>query len=76
MDKFGRFNIATQPSERLSAPRLAGSYAYLERRVFASRKAATYWVYEAKVVACGWDKRPSPLVWHQGRYFALGTPLA
>ena len=27
-------------------------------------------------VAYGWDKERGPLVWHQGRYFALGTPLA
>lgn len=76
MDKFGRFNIATQPSEKLSAPRIAGSYACLECRVFASHKAATYWVYEAEVVAYGRDNGRGPLVWHQGRYFALGTPLA
>jgi flavin reductase (DIM6/NTAB) family NADH-FMN oxidoreductase RutF len=76
MDKFGRFNIATQPSERLSAPRLAGSYACLECRVFASHNAATHWVYEAEVVAYVVDKGRGPLVWHQGRYFALGTPLA
>lgn len=76
MDKFERFDIVTEPSEKLSAPRIAGSYACLECRVFASHRVATYWVYEAKVVAYGWDKGRGPLVWHQGRYFALGTPLA
>ena len=76
VDKFERFNIATEPSQKLGAPRLAGSYACLECRVVASHQAATYRVYEAEVVAYGWDKERGPLVWHQGRYFALGTPLA
>ncbi len=76
LDKFERFNIATEPSEKLGAPRIAGSYACLECKVIASHKAATYWVYEAEVVAYGWDKGRGPLVWHRGRYYALGEPLA
>jgi flavin reductase (DIM6/NTAB) family NADH-FMN oxidoreductase RutF len=76
LDKFARFDIATEPSEKLGAPRLAGSYACLECRVAASHKAATYSVYEAEVVAYAVDKMRGPLVWHQGRLFALGAPLA
>jgi flavin reductase (DIM6/NTAB) family NADH-FMN oxidoreductase RutF len=75
LDKFERFNIATEPSEKLGAPRIAGSYACLECRVFASHRVATYWVYEAKVVAFVLDKGRGPLVWHQGRFYALGAPL-
>ncbi|MFH0916533.1 MAG: flavin reductase family protein [bacterium] len=75
IDKFERFKVAAEPSEKLGSPRIAGSYASLECKVVASHKAATYSVYTAEVVAHVAGKGRSPLVWHQGRYFSLGTPL-
>lgn len=75
MDKFERFKVATEPSEKLGSPRIAESYASLECKVVASRKVATYVVYTAEVVAHVADRGRGPLVWHQGRYFPLGTPL-
>ena len=75
VDKFDQFSIATEPSERVGAPRLAGSYACLECEVVSSYQASTYRVYTAEVVAHSADESRSPLVWHRGRYFRLGTPV-
>lgn len=75
VDKFEQFTLPTEPSEKLGAPRIAGSYACLECKVVASHKAATYRVYTAEVVAHLVNERRGPLVWHQGQYFALGSPV-
>lgn len=75
MDKFEHFKIPTQPSETLSAPHIAGSYACLECRVVASHMAASYRVYSAEVVANVVDMSKGPLVWHQQHYFSLGAPV-
>jgi flavin reductase (DIM6/NTAB) family NADH-FMN oxidoreductase RutF len=74
LDKFDRFEIPMEPNEKLTAPRVAGSYACLECKVVASHMAATYRVYTAEIVAHSVDEEKDPLVWHQGRYFALGPP--
>jgi flavin reductase (DIM6/NTAB) family NADH-FMN oxidoreductase RutF len=74
VDKFDHFQVATEPSERLGAPRIAGSYACLECKVVASHMAATYRVYTAEIVAHAVDREKDPLVWHRGRYFTLGSP--
>ncbi len=76
LDKFEYFNIVTEPSEKLGAPCIAGSYASVECKVVASHTAATYRVYTARVVAHMVDRERSPLVWHNGRYFTLGAPAA
>jgi flavin reductase (DIM6/NTAB) family NADH-FMN oxidoreductase RutF len=76
VDKFELFKIVTEASEKLDAVRIAGSYACLECKVVASHKAAAYSVYTAEVVAQVVDNGQRPLLWHQGRYFALGTPVA
>ncbi len=76
VDKFEQFKLATEPSEKLGAPRIAGSYACLECKVVMSHKAAGYRVYTAEIVASAANEKLGPLVWHQGRYFALGTPVA
>jgi flavin reductase (DIM6/NTAB) family NADH-FMN oxidoreductase RutF len=74
VDKFDHFKLATEPSEKLGAPRIAESYACLECKVVASHMAASYRVYTAEIVAHTVDKRKGPLVWHQGHYFALDVP--
>ena len=76
VDKFEQFKLATEPSEKLAAPRIAGSYACLECKVVASHQAAVYRVYTAEVVAYVVNEKLGPLVWHQGRYFSLGAPVA
>jgi flavin reductase (DIM6/NTAB) family NADH-FMN oxidoreductase RutF len=73
VNKFEQFQVATEPSEQLGAPRIAGSCAGLECKVVASHSVAAYKVYTAEVVAHMVDKERSPLLWHDRHYFSLGA---
>jgi flavin reductase (DIM6/NTAB) family NADH-FMN oxidoreductase RutF len=75
LDKFEEFGLATEPSERVAAPRMAGSYASLECRVVGSHPAATYQVYMGEILAHVTDEGRSPLLWHRGRFFSMGTEV-
>lgn len=72
VDKFAEFGVATEASEMVGAPRIAGAYASLECRVVGSHAAATYRVYTAEVLAHVVDTERSPLLWHRGRFFSMG----
>lgn len=72
VDKFEKFGLATLQGQRVGAPRLEGCYASMECKVVDSRKVAGYRVYTAEVVAHSVQEGTSPLLWHQGRFFALG----
>jgi flavin reductase (DIM6/NTAB) family NADH-FMN oxidoreductase RutF len=73
IDKFREFQVATEPSETVGAPRVSGAFACLECRVVSSHKAATYQVYTAEVSAFVVHEERTPLLWHLDRFFSMGA---
>jgi flavin reductase (DIM6/NTAB) family NADH-FMN oxidoreductase RutF len=76
VDKFEIFGVETEPSETVLAPRIMGAYACLEGKVVESHSAEGYRVHTAKVSASVVHEERNPLLWHRGRYFSVGTPVA
>jgi flavin reductase (DIM6/NTAB) family NADH-FMN oxidoreductase RutF len=75
VDKFDRFGLVTLPAQRISAPRLAGSYAFLECRVVDSLPTTGNTVFVAEVVIAESDPATAPLLWHGGDFYSLGDAM-
>lgn len=73
IDKFREFQVDTEPSETVGAPRVTGVFASLECKVVSSHEAATYHVYTAEVSACVAYEERTPLLWHLDRFFSMGA---
>ena len=71
VDKFERFAIDTENADKVSAPLIKGSYAFIECAVITSFPVSTYTVYLANPVNFRVNSDLVPLVWHRDRYFSL-----
>ncbi len=59
-------------SAMTGSPILEGSAAFLDCRLHAAHEAGDHIIFVGEVVALGSDPEVQPLVFHQGRYRAVG----
>ena len=71
LDKFERFAIKTENADKVRAPRIKGSFAFIECAVMSSFPVSTYTVYLASAVNFKMNSDLIPLVWHLKRYYSL-----
>ena len=71
LDKFERFAVKTENADKVSAPLIKGSFAFIECVVMTSFPVSTNTVFLAHAVNFKVNSDLIPLVWHLDRYFSL-----
>jgi flavin reductase (DIM6/NTAB) family NADH-FMN oxidoreductase RutF len=71
LNKFERFDIKTENADKVIAPLIKGSFAFIECAVMTSFPASTYTVYLANSLNFKVNSDLTPLVWHLNRYYSL-----
>jgi flavin reductase (DIM6/NTAB) family NADH-FMN oxidoreductase RutF len=70
------FAHATYPASRIRAPMIRGCVLNAECRVEQTVALGEYTGFVGRAVAMRVNPRLSPLVYHRGRYFELGSAIA
>ncbi|MBW2408486.1 MAG: flavin reductase family protein [Deltaproteobacteria bacterium] len=71
IDKFEKFNLATEAATKVKAPLLKGCFANIECKVITSHTAANYTIYLGEVIAFKAREDLKPIAWLDNKYFAL-----
>ena len=74
-DKLKEFGVNTEPSNTIKAPLITGCFANIECRVKSSLwdVEGNHAIYIAEVVGFKMDKKLSPMVWLNNKYFRVGN---
>ena len=75
VDKISKFGMSTEPASKIKAPLISGCYANIECIVRSALwdVEGNHAIYIGEVVAFKSDKKSTPMVWLNGRYYQVGT---
>jgi flavin reductase (DIM6/NTAB) family NADH-FMN oxidoreductase RutF len=75
VDKFKEFGVKTETASVIKAPLILGCFANIECRVKTSLwdVEGDHAIYIAEVVGFKMDKKLSPMVWLNNKYFRVGN---
>ena len=62
-------------SKKIKSPLIAGCVINAECKLFTTKKIGDHTMIVGKVVSIQYDKTKKPLVYHQGRYFRIGSMI-
>jgi flavin reductase (DIM6/NTAB) family NADH-FMN oxidoreductase RutF len=75
VDKITEFGMSTEPATKIEAPLVPNCYANIECIVKSALwdVEGNHAIYIGEVVAFKLNKKLTPMVWFNGRYFQVGT---